>query len=101
VTNWSAAVQLLLGLPESRVLGHPFSDLFTKKDARKGLPAHLLKCAREKRTHAATVLFPSPQGTPRPVNVRLQPLRGNDGQLRGFAITLEEVGKRPAVKRAA
>jgi PAS domain S-box-containing protein len=100
VTNWNAGAQRIKGYKPEEIIGEHFSRFYTPEDLSAGLPKRALETARETGRYEAEGWRVRKDGTRFWASVVLDAIRGDDGELIGFAkITRDMSEKREAQLR--
>ena len=110
VSSWNAGAARVKGWDEQDIVGQSYEVFFTPDDRAAGLPARLLDEAAREGSHKTTGWRVRKDGTRFWVEGSLTVLRGEDGQIRGFAkitrdlterVRAEENERRLIAERAA
>ena len=100
VTNWNAGAQRIKGYTPDEIVGEHFSRFYTPEDLDAGVPKRALEAAREVGRYEAEGWRLRKDGTRFWASVVLDAIRGEDGELIGFAkITRDMTEKREAQLR--
>ena len=95
VTNWNAGAARIKGYSPDEIVGEHFSRFYTTEDFGAGVPEHALKTARETGRYEAEGWRVRKDGTRFWASVVIDAIRGDDGELIGFAkITRDMTEKR-------
>lgn len=99
VSNWNAGAERIKGYKADEIIGHHFSEFYTREDRLAGLPARMMQAAlREGRTEAVGWRVRKDGGRFL-ANVILTPIRDTDGALMGFAKVTRDVTEREAAQK--
>ena len=97
VTNWNAGAQRIKGYQPDEIIGKHFSTFYTPEDLDVGVPKKALDTARETGRYEAEGWRMRKDGSRFWASVVIDAIRGEDGQLIGFAkITRDMTEKRQA-----
>jgi PAS domain S-box-containing protein len=100
VTNWNAGAQRIKGYTPDEIVGEHFSRFYTPEDFDAGVPKRAIETARETGRYEAEGWRVRKDGTRFWASVVLDAIRGDDGELIGFAkITRDMSEKREAQLR--
>jgi len=100
VTNWNAGAERIKGYAPSEIIGEHFSRFYTPEDFDAGVPKRALETAREAGRYEAEGWRVRKDGTRFWASVVIDAIRGDDGELIGFAkITRDMTEKREAQLR--
>ena len=100
VTNWNAGAERIKGYAPSEIIGEHFSRFYTPEDLDAGVPKRALETAREAGRYEAEGWRVRKDGTRFWASVVIDAIRGDDGELIGFAkITRDMTEKREAQLR--
>ena len=100
VTNWNAGAQRIKGYAPDEIIGEHFSRFYAREDFESGVPKRALETARETGRYEAEGWRVRKDGTRFWASVVIDAIRGDDGELIGFAkITRDMSEKREAQLR--
>ena len=100
VTNWNAGAERIKGYSPEEIVGEHFSRFYTPEDLEAGVPKRAIETARETGRYEAEGWRVRKDGTRFWASVVLDAIRGEDGELIGFAkITRDMTEKREAQLR--
>ena len=95
VTNWNAGAERIKGYSPDEIIGQHFSRFYTPEDFEAGVPKRALETARETGRYEAEGWRVRKDGTRFWASVVIDAIRGEDGELIGFAkITRDMTEKR-------
>ena len=95
VTNWNAGAQRIKGYAPDEIIGEHFSRFYTPEDLDVGVPKIALETARETGRYEAEGWRMRKDGTRFWASVVIDAIRGEDGELIGFAkVTRDMTEKR-------
>ena len=97
VTNWNPGAERIKGYAPDQIIGEHFSRFYTPEDRDAGVPKKALETARETGRYEAEGWRMRKDGTRFWASVVIDAIRGDDGELIGFAkITRDMSEKREA-----
>jgi PAS domain S-box-containing protein len=97
VTSWNAGAQRIKGYTPDEIIGKHFSQFYTEDDRRKGEPQRALQTAVRDGRFEREARRVRKDGTEFWCHVIIDPIREDDGKLRGFAkITRDITEKKEA-----
>ncbi|MET1110130.1 MAG: PAS domain S-box protein [Allosphingosinicella sp.] len=97
VASWNPGARRFKGYEAEEIIGRHFSTFFTEEDREAGIPARALEAAAKEGRFEAEGWRVRKDGTRFWVNAVLDPIRGDKGELIGFAkITRDDTEKREA-----
>lgn len=100
VANWNAGAERIKGYRPDEIIGEHFSRFYTPEDFEAGVPKRALETARKTGRYEAEGWRVRKDGTRFWASVVLDAIRGDDGELIGFAkITRDMTEKREAQLR--
>jgi PAS domain S-box-containing protein len=100
VANWNAGAARIKGYTADEIVGEHFSRFYTPEDFDAGVPKRAIETARETGRYEAEGWRVRKDGTRFWASVVLDAIRGEDGELIGFAkITRDMTEKREAQLR--
>ena len=85
VTSWNPGARRFKGYEASEIIGEHFSRFYTDEDRKAGLPARVLKIARERQRYEGEGWRVRKDGSRFWVNVVIDPIIGPHGDLIGYA----------------
>ncbi len=94
VVNWNAGARRIKGYAPEEIIGQHFSRFYTAEDRAAGEPQRALDTARLEGRFEKEGLRVRKDGTRFWANVVIDPIRGPDGGLRGFAKITRDVTER-------
>jgi PAS domain S-box-containing protein len=97
VANWNAGAERIKGYSPDEIVGQHFSRFYTPEEAEAGVPQRAIETARETGRYEAEGWRMRKDGTRFWASVVIDAIRGDDGELIGFAkITRDMTEKREA-----
>jgi len=100
IQSWNAGAHNLKGYTAEEIVGKHFCVFFTEEDQARGLPGRVLQEAAETGKYAADGWRLRKDGSRFWARVLVEPVRGTDGRLIGFAkINHDESWRREAEQR--
>jgi PAS domain S-box-containing protein len=100
IVNWNAGAQRIKGYHEREIVGRHFSQFYTWEDRVAGLPAKVLETARSEGRYESEGWRVRKDGTRFWAAVVIDAIRGDDGQLLGFAKITRDITERRAAQEA-
>src|SRR6185437_7618174 len=100
VTNWNAGAERIKGYAANEIIGHHFSEFYTREDRVAGLPARALETALREGRFEADGWRVRKNGSRFFANVVVTPIRDENGSLMGFAKITRDVTEREEAQRA-
>ena len=94
VSNWNSGAQRIKGYAADEVIGKHFSLFYTPEDVETGLPARALATAAAAGRYEAEGWRLRKDGTRFWASVVIDPIRGDDGELIGFAKVTRDITER-------
>ena len=94
VTSWNAGAQRIKGYSAEEIVGQHFSRLYTESDRSAGAPARALYTAATEGRFEAEGWRLRKDGTMFWANVVIDPIRGEDGELIGYAKVTRDITER-------
>jgi PAS domain S-box-containing protein len=94
VTNWNAGAQRIKGYAAAEVVGTHFSRFYPEEDRARGAPARALAIAAAEGRFESEGWRIRKEGTRFWANVVIDAIRGDDGQIIGFAKITRDVTER-------
>jgi len=85
VASWNVAAERIKGYTAEEIIGRHFSIFFCEDDIAAGEPARSLKVALEQGRYTTEAWRVRKDGRRFLASVAIEPIRGEDGSLRGFA----------------
>ena len=99
VTNWNAGAERIKGYTADEVVGQHFSMFYTEDDRKAGLPQLALETATREGRFEKQGVRVRKDGTQFLANVVIDPIRGDDGAIIGFAKVTRDVTEREEALR--
>lgn len=100
VVSWNAGAQRLKGYTPAQILGRSFSDFYTEADRATGLPARALMTAATQGRFEAEGWRVRRDGSCFWALVVIDPIRGEDGSIIGYAKVTRDLTERRAAQQA-
>jgi PAS domain S-box-containing protein len=100
VVSWNAGAQRFKGYRASEIIGHHFSRFYTEEDRLAGLPERALDIAAREGKFEAQGWRVRRDGTRFWAHVVIDPIRGADGVLAGFAKVTRDLTERQNAENA-
>ena len=100
VATWNSGAKRFKGYEAPEIIGRHFSAFFTDEDREAGLPAHILRTAREEGRFESEGWRVRKDGSRFWAQVVVDPILGDDGALIGFAKITRDVTERREAERA-
>jgi PAS domain S-box-containing protein len=94
VTNWNAGAQRIKGYRADEIIGRHFSIFYTPEDRAAGLPLQVLSAARVEGRYEAESLRVRKNGERFWANVVVDAIRGENGNIVGFAKITRDITER-------
>ena len=94
VTNWNAGGQRIKGYAPDEIIGQHFSRFYSAADQAAGRPARALRLAREQGRYEEEGWRVRKDGTFFWASVIIDPIRGDDNELIGFAKITRDISER-------
>jgi PAS domain S-box-containing protein len=94
ITSWNPGARRFKGYEADEIIGQNFSRFYTEEDRAAGLPQRALRIAREEGRFEGEGWRVRKDGTQFWVNVVVDPIRGEDGTLIGFAKITRDLTER-------
>jgi PAS domain S-box-containing protein len=94
VASWNAGARRIKGYAPEEIIGQHFSRFYTDEDRAAGEPQRALDTARHEGRFEKEGWRVRKDGTRFLANVVIDPIRGPDGRLRGFAKITRDVSER-------
>ena len=94
ITNWNAGARRIKGYEDDEVIGSHFSRFYTEEDRQAGMPARALRQASEAGRFEAEGWRVRKDGTRFWAHVVIDPIRGDTGELVGFAKITRDITER-------
>ena len=98
VVNWNAGAQRLKGYTADEIVGHHFSNFYSKEDRRTGLPARVLETANREGRYEAEGWRIRKDGSRFWASVVLDAIRNEKGELEGYAKVTRDITERRAAQ---
>ena len=94
VTSWNRGAQRFKGYTDEEIIGEHFSRFYTEEDRATGLPARVLQTAASEGRFEAEGWRVRKDGTRFWAHVVIDPIRGEHGELVGFAKITRDITER-------
>jgi PAS domain S-box-containing protein len=94
VTSWNAGAQWIKGYAAAEILGQPFSRFYTEEDRAAGAPEQALATAAAEGRHESEGWRVRIDGARFWAHVIIDPIRGEGGELVGFANITRDLSER-------
>jgi PAS domain S-box-containing protein len=94
ITNWNAGAQRIKGYLPDEVVGKHFSQFYTDEDRSRGMPQKALDTAIKEGRFESEGWRVRKDGTRFWSHVVIDPIRGDDGNLLGFAKITRDITER-------
>jgi PAS domain S-box-containing protein len=98
VVSWNPGAQRLKGYLPAEIVGHSFSRFYTEEDSRAGMPARALVTAATQGRFEAEGWRVRKDGTRFWAHVLIEPIRGEDGAMIGYAKVTRDLSERRAAE---
>lgn len=99
VTNWNAGAQRIKGYAPDEIIGRRFSEFYTPEDRAAGLPDRALRIAAAEGRFENEGWRLRKNGDRFWAHVIIDPIRGDDGEIIGFAKITRDVTERNAARK--
>ncbi|MDR7037645.1 PAS domain S-box-containing protein [Methylobacterium sp. BE186] len=100
VASWNRGAQRFKGYTDEEIIGQHFSRFYTEEDQATGLPAHALQVAAREGRFEAEGWRVRKDGARFWASVVIDPIRGEHGELVGFAKITRDITERLAAQKA-
>jgi PAS domain S-box-containing protein len=100
IATWNAGARRFKGYEADEIIGEHFSRFFTPEDRRAGRPAAILRTAAKEGRFEAEGTRVRKDGTRFVAHVVVDAIRGEDGELLGFAKITRDVTERQEHQKA-
>jgi PAS domain S-box-containing protein len=100
IATWNPGARRFKGYEPEEIIGRHFSNFFTAEDRARGLPAHILNTAATEGKFEAEGWRIRKDGTRFWAHVVVDPIRGPDGRLLGFAKITRDLTEKKAAQEA-
>ncbi|MEA3045393.1 MAG: hypothetical protein QOH47_3231 [Sphingomonadales bacterium] len=100
IATWNSGARRFKGYAAEEIIGRHFSSFFTPEDREAGLPARILRTAREEGRFESEGWRVRKDGSRFWAHVVVDPILGDDGTLLGFAKITRDVTERREAERA-
>ena len=100
VATWNPGAERFKGYKAAEIIGKHFSRFFTKEDASADLPGRALRIAAREGRYEAEGWRVRKDGSRFWANAVLDPIRGEDGELLGFAKITRDITEQREKERA-
>jgi PAS domain S-box-containing protein len=99
VSSWNAGAQRIKGYRPQDVIGQHFSRFYTVEDQENGEPAKALRAATEEGRYEKEAWRIRKDGSRFWAHVVIDPIRGDDGEIIGFAKITRDITERMEAQR--
>ena len=99
IASWNRGAQRFKGYTDEEIIGEHFSRFYTEEDQATGLPARALQTAAREGRFEAEGWRVRKDGTRFWAHVVIDPIRGEHGELVGFAKITRDVTERQAAQK--
>jgi PAS domain S-box-containing protein len=100
VVSWNAGAERFKGYTADEILGQHFSRFYTEEDRAAGLPEKALRIAAEEGRFELEGWRVRKDGTRFWADVVIDPIRGPDGEIQGFAKITRDLTERRQAEQA-
>jgi PAS domain S-box-containing protein len=100
VANWNTGAQRSKGYTEAEIVGEHFSRFYTEEDRQTGLPAHALDVAARESRFEQEGWRVRKDGTRYWAHVVIDAIRGDDGELLGYAKVTRDITEKRVAQEA-
>ena len=100
ISSWNRGAQRFKGYTGAEIIGEHFSRFYTDEDRAAGLPARALRTAAREGRFEAEGWRVRQDGTQFWANVVIDPIRGEHGELVGFAKITRDITERRDAQQA-
>ena len=100
VTNWNPGAQRIKGYTPEEAVGSHFSRFYTEEDRQAGEPMHALQMAMKEGRFEREGVRVRKDGSRFWAHVVIDPIRGPDGELLGFAKITRDISERREAQQA-
>jgi PAS domain S-box-containing protein len=100
VTSWNAGAERFKGYTADEILGQHFSRFYTEEDRAAGLPEKALRVATEEGRFELEAWRVRKDGQRFWAHVVIDPIRGPDGEIQGFAKITRDLTERRRAEQA-
>jgi PAS domain S-box-containing protein len=100
ITNWNAGAARIKGYATEEIVGSHFSRFYTKQDRARGLPAQALDVAKREGKYEAEGWRVRKDGGQFWAADLIEPIRGDAGELVGFAKITRDITERKSAQEA-
>jgi PAS domain S-box-containing protein len=100
ITHWNPGAERIKGYTAKEVIGSHFSRFYTREDRAKGLPAIALEIARREGKFETEGWRVRKDGGHFWASVVIEPIRGETGELIGFAKVTRDITERRSAQEA-
>jgi PAS domain S-box-containing protein len=94
VASWNVGAQRIKGYSEAEIVGQHFSRFYTEEDREAGVPRRALRTAAEEGRFVAEGWRVRKDGSRFWASVVIDPIRGDDGKIIGFAKVTRDLTER-------
>jgi PAS domain S-box-containing protein len=100
VSTWNAGAQRIKGYTAAEIIGESFARFYTDEDRKAGAPDNALAIAAREGRYEAEAWRVRKDGSRFFASVVIDPIRGDDGALIGFAKVTRDITERMEAQRA-
>jgi PAS domain S-box-containing protein len=93
ILSWNTGAERMTGSKYEEVADRNFSAFFTSEDIARGLPNEVLRLSAEKGSHEDQGMRERKDGSRFMVRTSYWPIRGSDGELRGFSAIVRDLSE--------
>jgi PAS domain S-box-containing protein len=99
ISSWNQGAQRIKGYSPAEIIGQHFSNFYTPEDRANGIPAQALETAAREGRYEKEGLRVRKDGTTFTAHVVIDPIRGQNGELIGFAKVTRDISERMKAQR--
>ena len=100
VASWNPGAQRFKGYTAAEIIGQPFERFYTEEDRAAGVPAAALRTAAEQGRYEIEAWRVRKTGERYWAHVLIDPIRGPDGALIGYAKVTRDLSERKAAEES-
>ena len=100
ITNWNSGAEAIKGYSADEIVGRHFSQFYTPEDRAAGEPARALQTALSEGKYEREAWRVRKDGSRFWASVLIDPIRGESGNLIGFAKVTRDITERRAAQEA-